>query len=99
MHCQYCGLKNGEDEHRCLHCGRRIPGIAISAPTSYIGATALALSVMPAAESEREALREEDRGQSPLFHSAPQPATQATAKWNYPASQKVIAFEDIQREA
>jgi uncharacterized RDD family membrane protein YckC len=43
MHCKYCGFNNGEDDHRCLRCGRRI-GTAISAPTSYSGANALAPS-------------------------------------------------------
>lgn len=43
MHCRYCGFNNGEDDHRCLRCGRRI-GTAIAAPTGYSGANALAPS-------------------------------------------------------
>jgi uncharacterized RDD family membrane protein YckC len=41
MHCRFCGFNNGDDDHRCLRCGRRI-GMAIAAPTSYSGANALA---------------------------------------------------------
>lgn len=93
MRCQYCGLISGEDDHRCLHCGRRMPGIAVSAPASYIGATALALSPMA------ERTPETEPEQAPLFQSSLQPGTQATPQWNYPASQKVIPFEDIQRQA
>src|ERR1019366_5114203 len=43
MHCKHCGFANGEDDHRCLRCGRRI-GIAFAAPTGYAGANALAPS-------------------------------------------------------
>jgi uncharacterized RDD family membrane protein YckC len=43
MHCKHCGFNNGEDDHRCLRCGRRI-GIAFAAPASYSGANALAVA-------------------------------------------------------
>jgi len=43
MHCKHCGFANGEDDHRCLRCGRRI-GIAFAAPTGFAGANALAPS-------------------------------------------------------
>lgn len=49
MQCGYCGFNNGAEDHRCLRCGRRI-GIAVAAPASYVGATALA--VAPAFEPE-----------------------------------------------
>jgi uncharacterized RDD family membrane protein YckC len=42
MHCKHCGFANGEDDHRCLRCGRRIAGIVIAAPPGYVGANALA---------------------------------------------------------
>jgi uncharacterized RDD family membrane protein YckC len=93
MHCQYCGSINGEDDHRCLRCGRRITGVVIAAPQSYIGANALALSVSP--EEEVAAARAERLEQPPLFDAQPaasQPASQ-------PASQKVIPFEQLQRQA
>src|SRR5579862_3303483 len=82
MHCQYCGSINGEDDHRCLRCGRRISGTVIAAPPSYIGATALALSLEPSAEHDREIApaRAEDSNQPPLFPASASP------------SQKVIQF-------
>lgn len=30
MNCRYCGAANAEEEHRCLHCGRRLDGLAAS---------------------------------------------------------------------
>jgi uncharacterized RDD family membrane protein YckC len=42
MQCKYCGFGNGEDDHRCLRCGRRVAGRAVAAPTGYSGALALA---------------------------------------------------------
>jgi uncharacterized RDD family membrane protein YckC len=44
MHCKDCGFANGEDDHRCLRCGRRLPGIVIAAPVGYSGANALAMA-------------------------------------------------------
>ena len=94
MHCQYCGSINGEDDHRCLRCGRRITGIAISAPTSYIGATALAVSAMPERELNFAAEQSRSPEQPALFQQAwtpPQPS------WT--SEQKIIPFEQIQRHA
>jgi uncharacterized RDD family membrane protein YckC len=93
MHCQYCGLINGEDDHRCLRCGRRMTGIVIAAPQSYIGATALAMAASPAPETEPEI--------SPVRAHAPeQPALFDEPFAARPvASQKVIPFEQIQRQA
>jgi uncharacterized RDD family membrane protein YckC len=45
MHCKHCGFANGEDDHRCLRCGRRLKSAVIAAPPGYSGANALALSV------------------------------------------------------
>ncbi len=42
MQCKFCGFGNGEDDHRCLRCGRRVAGRAVAAPTGYNGALALA---------------------------------------------------------
>jgi uncharacterized RDD family membrane protein YckC len=42
MHCNHCGFGNGEDDHRCLRCGRRLSGVVIAAPPGYVGANALA---------------------------------------------------------
>ncbi len=90
MHCQYCGSINGEDDHRCLRCGRRIAGFAIAAPTSYIGATALAVSASP----------EQDRDFAPERAESPeQPALFQQPKTSRLPAQKVIPFEEIQRQA
>lgn len=43
MHCEFCGFANGEDDHRCLRCGRRTTGVVIAAPASFSGNNALAL--------------------------------------------------------
>src|SRR5580658_7528795 len=42
MHCKFCGFANGEDDHRCLRCGRRLSGVVLAAPPGYSGANALA---------------------------------------------------------
>jgi hypothetical protein len=44
MHCKDCGFANGEDDHRCLRCGRRLFGVVIAAPAGYSGANALAMA-------------------------------------------------------
>jgi len=46
MHCKHCGYVNGEDDHRCLRCGRRLSGIVVAAPPGYSGANALAPAVV-----------------------------------------------------
>lgn len=46
MHCKHCDFLNGEDDHRCLRCGRRVAGIVIAAPPGYSGANALAPSLV-----------------------------------------------------
>jgi uncharacterized RDD family membrane protein YckC len=73
MHCQHCNSINGEDDHRCLRCGRRLTGFAIAAPTSYIGANALAVAAMPAPERDSEMFPQRAEGpeQPPLFPAPP----------------------------
>jgi uncharacterized RDD family membrane protein YckC len=46
MQCKDCGFLNGEDDHRCLRCGRRLSGVVVAAPPGYSGANALAPAVM-----------------------------------------------------
>src|SRR5580658_744689 len=46
MQCKHCGFVNGEDDHRCLRCGRRLSGVVVAAPPGYSGANALAPAVM-----------------------------------------------------
>jgi len=54
MRCKHCGFVNGEDDHRCLRCGRRMSGVVIAAPPGYSGANALAASVMMSSDDTRE---------------------------------------------
>ncbi len=98
MHCQHCGSINGEDDHRCLRCGRRLSGVVISAPASYIGATALALSAEPA--QERDWTPEPGAAKSPQQPALFEPAAQAMPPGKPRAgSQNVIPFEQVQRQA
>ena len=88
MHCRFCGFANGEDDHRCLRCGRRIAGIVIAAPAGYGGgsAGANALAVAPAFEAN------ETRDLSPA--NAPDPVQPPL----FPSpGQKVIPFDQLQR--
>jgi uncharacterized RDD family membrane protein YckC len=45
---------NGDDDHRCLRCGRRLSGVVIAAPAGYSGANALAPSVMMSSDDTTE---------------------------------------------
>ena len=89
MHCKHCGFANGEDDHRCLRCGRRI-GTAVAAPVSftagsYEGATALAPRLLP---QENEVFE----NQQPALFAATAPPLQRL-------TQKIIPFAEIQRQA
>ncbi len=91
MLCKYCGFANGDEDHRCLRCGRRVQGTVISAPPGYVGANALAFA--PAANDDTaEFLPLQKSGplrQEALFSSAPEAAPGGN----------VIPFEQIQRRA
>ena len=94
MHCKHCGFVNGEDDHRCLRCGRRI-GTAVAAPSTFApasseGATALAPSLLPT-ENRQPPGEVFEGGQSILFTGVPQPPQRLT--------QKIIPFTEIQRQA
>ncbi|HEY3940394.1 MAG TPA: hypothetical protein VGL97_23405, partial [Bryobacteraceae bacterium] len=54
MRCKHCGFMNGDDDHRCLRCGRRLSGVVIAAPAGYSGANALAPSVMMSSDDTTE---------------------------------------------
>jgi uncharacterized RDD family membrane protein YckC len=88
MQCKDCGFQNGEDDHRCLRCGRRLRGTVIAAPPGYSGANALAAAalqdVVHNAVSNNET-REETREFPPPLFIHP--------------SQKVIPFDQLQRLA
>jgi uncharacterized RDD family membrane protein YckC len=67
-----------------------MPGIVVSAPTAYIGNTALAVSEAPSVEQNRDV--NPAPAQAPLFHQTP-------ARPGAAALPKVIPFEAIQRQA
>jgi uncharacterized RDD family membrane protein YckC len=99
MHCQHCGFTNGEEDHRCLRCGRRLPGIVIAAPPGYSGANsgANALAMAPAADRTSDIATQDlppaamvtPARQAPLFSATLEAAL----------LEKVIPFEKIQRKA
>ena len=93
MHCKHCGFANGEDDHRCLRCGRRLSGVVIAAPPGYSGANALAQAVM----------MQGDTGEFPPVKPAlavPAQPTLFTTQIQTPrSSQNVIPFDRVLREA
>lgn len=99
MHCKHCGFANGEDDHRCLRCGRRLSGVVIAAPPGYSGANALAQHLTLSGDTTEEFLAARNAallpGQQPLFagYSKADPAPQAGLAPN------VIPFDRLQRQA
>jgi hypothetical protein len=81
MHCKYCGFANGEDDHRCLRCGRRT-GFAVAAPAGYSGANALSLAPVQAGDPQELEPVNVGTQQPQLFNAM---------------GQKVIPFDQIQR--
>jgi uncharacterized RDD family membrane protein YckC len=86
MHCKHCGFANGEDDHRCLRCGRRVRGVVVAAPPGYSGANALAV----------EPAMDDDSREMTLDTQTGMPAQ--AAMFTVP-SPKVIPFDRIQRQA
>jgi uncharacterized RDD family membrane protein YckC len=84
MQCKDCGFQNGEDDHRCLRCGRRLRGTVIAAPPGYSGANALAAAALQEAVHKSETRAETREFPPPLFIHP---------------SQKVIPFDQLQRHA
>jgi uncharacterized RDD family membrane protein YckC len=83
MHCKHCGFANGEDDHRCLRCGRRIAGVVIAAPPGYVGANALAPSLM---------LSEETAEFTPVIVAPAQPKAEQPTLFSNPPK-NIIPFE------
>ena len=98
MHCKHCGFGNGEDDHRCLRCGRRLAGIVISAPPGYSGANALA--IMPSFDADETQdflpLPVSGRGEKAAAPRANRPVQAGLFVVTDP---KVIPFDQIQRQA
>jgi uncharacterized RDD family membrane protein YckC len=85
MHCKHCGFANGDDDHRCLRCGRRLGGVVIAAPPGYIGANALAASMIVNDETGEFPVDQET-----LFNRPSEAANTAP---------NVIPFDRAQRQA
>lgn len=93
MRCKHCGFVNGEDDHRCLRCGRRLSGVVIAAPPGYSGANALAPSPVTNGDTEEFAPVQSGAAtpeQSPLF---------TTYSQTLKPGQNVIPFDRLYREA
>jgi uncharacterized RDD family membrane protein YckC len=95
MHCKHCGFANGEDDHRCLRCGRRLTGIVISAPPGYSGANALKIApsfdALPFDAAETQDFLPLPAAEFPRRVRPVQPGLFAGR------DQKVIPFDQIQR--
>ena len=88
MQCKHCGFVNGEDDHRCLRCGRRLSGVVVAAPPGYSGANALAPAVMMTDDTaEFPPVRKAAPAQPTLFANSVQ------------VSPNVIPFDKRERQA
>jgi uncharacterized RDD family membrane protein YckC len=96
MHCKHCGFANGDDDHRCLRCGRRLSGVVIAAPPGYSGANALAPSLVMNNDTEEFVPVKPPTAGSPTGN---QPTLFTTYSQTTGASQNVIPFDRLQREA
>src|SRR5271156_4250390 len=95
MHCKHCGFVNGEDDHRCLRCGRRLSGVVIAAPPGYSGANALAQAVAMNSDTEEFA-----PVKAPAASSTTEQPTLFTAhSQSDKAGPNVIPFDRLLREA
>src|ERR1700742_1079678 len=99
MHCKHCGFANGEDDHRCLRCGRRLNGVVIAAPPGYSGANALAQDLALSGVTRGVFVRARNAallpGQQPLF--AGYSKTDAGPQTGL--APNVIPFDRLQRQA
>ena len=107
MQCKHCGFVNGEDDHRCLRCGRRMSGVVVAAPPGYSGANALAPAVMMSDDTAefppaRQAVPQSTPRQAvPPQSTAPQAVpAQPTLFANYSqVSPNVIPFDKRERQS
>jgi hypothetical protein len=96
MHCKHCGFANGEDDHRCLRCGRRVRGVAIAAPPGYSGANALAMA--PAMDDDSKEFTLDVQTRDTQTGTFEQVAMFTQTSPTRP-SPKVIPFDRMQRQA
>src|ERR1700683_2271296 len=93
MQCKHCGFVNGEDDHRCLRCGRRLSGVVVAAPPGYSGANALAPAVM----MSHETMGDDTAEFPPVRQGVP---AQSTLFANYSqVSPNVIPFDKRERHS
>ena len=92
MRCKHCGFVNGEDDHRCLRCGRRLSGVVIAAPPGYSGANALAPAAVTNGDTEEFTPVKASLG-------APEQPTLFTTYPQGKPGQNVIPFDRVYREA
>src|SRR5579862_1091334 len=97
MHCKHCGFVNGEDDHRCLRCGRRLSGTVVAAPPGYSGANALAQAVMM--QGDTEEFSPVKTGEFSATATGEQPMLFTTPAQPGKPGQNVIPFDRILREA
>ncbi len=94
MHCKHCGFVNGEDDHRCLRCGRRISGVVIAAPPGYSGANALAPAVLTSDDTAEFLAARGGAAPAQPSRQTGQPAIQPTLFTNLPnPGPNVIPFQ------
>jgi len=94
MHCKHCGFVNGEDDHRCLRCGRRVRGVVIAAPPGYSGANALA-----AAPDFYKDTKEFYVGGTETLSGQTRDGMPIQAAMFTPPLQNVIPFDQLQRQS
>lgn len=97
MHCKQCGYVNGEDDHRCLRCGRRLSGTVVAAPPGYSGANALAPAlVMNDDTAEFPPARNGAPAQPGLFGNTT--LTDTSPGLPIPVPANVIPFDRLQKD-
>jgi len=97
MHCKHCGYVNGDDDHRCLRCGRRLSGTVVAAPPGYVGANALAPAlVMSDDTAEFPPVRNGAPAQSGLFGNTTSTGSFSGFAPAVPAN--VIPFDRLQKD-
>jgi uncharacterized RDD family membrane protein YckC len=97
MHCKHCGFVNGEDDHRCLRCGRRLSGVVIAAPPGYSGANALAPAVVMNDTEEFAPVKA--AAASANSTTSEHPMLFAPSAQSGKPGQNVIPFDQLLREA
>lgn len=100
MQCKFCGFANGEEDHRCLRCGRRLEGVVVAAPPGYTAGYSGANALAPAPSRDTRERPLNDSWEAPAPRDGqPAAAPRQATLFSAPADQKVIPFDAIQRQA